>query len=175
MKLQADEELVSFDVVSLYTNVPVLESINVCADLLFSKCVLPVDKDTFIELAKIASCDVMMLTHDGYYKQIEGLAMGSPPAPHLANGWMSQFDSTIKGESKLYFRYMDDILKDHKRDNIEQKLQDINSLHSSLTFTLEREKDGSLPMLDMKILNHEGNLSSTWYRLVTCSSVSLQP
>ena len=58
---------------------------------------------------------------------------------------------------------MDDILKDHKRDNIEQKLQDINSLHSSLTFTLEREKDGSLPMLDMKILNREGNLSSTWY------------
>ena len=41
VKLQADEELVSFYVVSLYTNVPVLESMNVCADLLFSKCVLP--------------------------------------------------------------------------------------------------------------------------------------
>ena len=50
---------------------------------------------------------------------------------------------------------MDDILKDHKTDNIEQKLQDINSLHSSLTFTLEKEKDGLLLMLDMKILNHE--------------------
>ena len=52
-----------------------------------------------------------------------------------------------------------------KIDNIEQKLQDINSLHNSLTFTLEREKDGSLPMRcwDMKILNHEGNRSSIWY------------
>ena len=163
VKLEADEELVSFDVVSLYTNVPVLESINVCADLLFKKLEIPVDKATFIELAKIASCDVMMLTHDGYYKQTEGLAMGSPPAPHLANGWMSQFDSTIKGDSKIYFRYMDDILKEHKKVNIEQKLEEINSIHSSLTFTREREKDGSLPMLDMNILNHEGNLSSTWY------------
>ena len=48
---------------------------------------------------------------------------------------------------------MDNILKDYKRDNIEQKLHDFNSLHSSLTFTLEREKEGLLPMLDMKILN----------------------
>ena len=163
VKLEDDEELVSFDVVSLYTNVPVLESINVCADLLFNKVLLPIDKDTFITLAKIASCNVLMLTHDGYYTQIEGLAMGSPPAPHLANGWMSQFDSDIKGESKLYFRYMDDILKDNKKINIEQKLHDINTLHESLTFTREREKDGSLPMLDMSILNEGGHLSSTWY------------
>ena len=32
-----DECLVSFDIVSLYTNVPVREAIDVCADLLFSK------------------------------------------------------------------------------------------------------------------------------------------
>ena len=115
VKLEDDEELVSFDVVSLYTNVPVMESISICADLLFSRFdKLPVDKETFIELAKIASCDVLMLTHDGYYVQTEGLAMGSPPAPHLANGWMSQFDAHIKGESNLYFRYMDDILKKNK-------------------------------------------------------------
>ena len=43
-----------------------------------------------------------MSTHDGYYKQVDGLAMGSPPAPHLNNGWMSQFDSTIKGAAVLY-------------------------------------------------------------------------
>ena len=163
VKLEDDEELISFDVVSLYTNVPVIESINVCADLLFNKFTLPIDKDTFIVLAKIASCNVLMLTHDGYYTQIEGLAMGSPPAPHLANGWMSQFDADIRGESKLYFRYMDDVLKNNKKTNIEQKLQDINALHPSLTFTREREKDGSLPMLDMSIKNDKGNLSSTWY------------
>ena len=35
-------------------------------------------------------------SHDGMYVQKDGLAMGSPPVPHLANGWMSQFDQTIK-------------------------------------------------------------------------------
>ena len=62
-KLNNEEILVSFDVVSLYTNVPVKESIQIWADLLFDKYKigLPVDKDTFIELAMIASCDVVML------------------------------------------------------------------------------------------------------------------
>ena len=31
-----DDELISFDVRSLYTNVPVYEATNVCTDLLFS-------------------------------------------------------------------------------------------------------------------------------------------
>ena len=170
--LEENEEVISFDVVSLYTNVPVLEALQVCTDMLYA---LPtkdrpnVDKETFITLAKIASCEVVMSTHDGFYKQIDGLAMGSPPAPHLANGWLSQFDNLIKGEAKLYFRYMDDILKEEKRTTIEQKLTEINNLHGNLKFTLEREKDQQLPVLDMKIFhNYEtGHLSSTWYNKPT--------
>ena len=43
-----------------------------------------------------------MLTHNGFYKQTDnGLVMGSPPAPLLANAWMSQFDDAIKGNTKL--------------------------------------------------------------------------
>ena len=65
-----------------------------------------------MELVRMASCDVLMLTHDGYYKQKDGLAMGSPPAPHLANGWLSQFDEQIGGDAKLFSRYMDDTIRD---------------------------------------------------------------
>ena len=147
--LEEVEEIISFDVVSLYTNVPVMEAIEMCTDLLLA---LPADKrpsideDTFIILAKIASSDVLMSIHDGYYCQTDGLAMGSPPAPHLANGWL------IMGESKLYYRYMDDILKEEKRTNVEKKLEENNSLHQ-------------LPVLDMKILHdpETGRPESTWY------------
>ena len=86
INLDESECLVSFDIVSLYTNVPVREAIEVCADLLFKHIDIPVDKETFITLAELASCDVIFSTHDGYFKQIDGLAMGSAPAPHLANG-----------------------------------------------------------------------------------------
>jgi len=176
IKLEEHEEVVSFDVKSLYTNVPVIEAINLCADLLFSgKYKLPpVDKQTFIELTKISSCDVIMSTHRGYFKQVDGLAMGSPPAPHLANGWLSQFDGTIKGDSKLFSRYMDDILQDIKRSEIESKLTAINSLHENLTFTIERQSEGKIPFLDMLITcDQHGKLTSSWYNKPTDTGLIL--
>ena len=93
--------------------------------------------------------------------------MGSPPAPHFANGWLSKYDSTIQGNAKLYARYMDDIIQNMIRDRIDQKLEDINKLHPSLKFTIERESDGQIPFLDMKITNTQGKLSSTWYNKPT--------
>jgi len=32
-----------------------------------------------------------MLTNEGYFKQVDSQAMGSPPALHLANAWMNKF------------------------------------------------------------------------------------
>ena len=163
--LDEDEVLVSFDVTSLYTNVPVMEAINVCADLLYNgkQKAPPVDRETFVTLAKLSSCNVVMSTSDGYYKQVDGLAMGSPPAPYLANGWLSQYDDIIKGDAKLYARYMDDIIMSIKRAHITTKLSEINNLHAMLKFTIEYEVNGELPFLDIKLLNENGSLSSTWY------------
>ena len=101
-----------------------------------------------------------MSTHDGFYQQIDGLAMGSPPAPHQANGWMSQFDKTIQAGSKMYSRYMDDVLRDMKTADIDDMLARINNLHPNLAFTIERECQGKLPFLDM-LLIHEGAQVST--------------
>ena len=119
----------------------------------------PVDHQTFIELASLCSQDVITSTHDGFYRQINGLAMGSPPAPQLAHGWMSKFDDEIKGDARLYTRYMDDILRDIKNLQVDNKLIQIDSLH----FTVEREIDSSIPFLDMRIHRKNGKLSSEWF------------
>ena len=177
ISLAKDETLLSFDVTSLYTNVPVHESIEYCADLLFDKrkiIIKDMDKQTFITLAKLACCDVVFLTHDGYYTQNDGLAMGSPPAPHLANGWLSRFDDMIKGDSKLYERYMDDILCSAKCDSVSTRLNYVNNLHPCLDFTYELENDKkSIAFLDMLIKNENGNLSSQWYRKPTDTGLTL--
>ena len=170
--------MISFDVSSLYTNVPVQEAIEYCADLLYNlppDKLPPVDKETFILLTMMASCDVIMLTHDGFYKQVDGLAMGSPPAPHLANGWLSQFEAEIRGNAKFYERYMDDILREIKEIRTKPKLQEINNLHKNLQFTSELEQQASpsdpgiLPFLSMSVIHdHEsGVLTSTWYNKPT--------
>ena len=68
--------------------------------------------------------------------------MGSPPAPLLANGWLSKFVSAIKGDAKLFSRYMDDIIRSIKRHEIDNILHAINALHPSLKFTIEQENEG---------------------------------
>ena len=129
VQLNEDEELVSFDVTTLYTNVPVMEAINICTKKLYDMPDAkkpPVYRATFIKLTSIAACDVIMLTHDGYYKQVDGLAMGSPPAPHLANGWLSQFDDVIRKDAKLFSRYMDEIVREMNTAQINNKFVEIN-------------------------------------------------
>jgi len=150
-------------VVSLYTNVPVLKAIEVCSNLLYSGNYKkpPVDKKTFKELLTICSYNVIMLTHDGLYRQIDGLAMSSPPAPMLANSWMSTFDSVIKDDAVLYSRYMDDILRSIGRDFIA-----INCLHPSPKFTVEKETNNLtliIALLDMEIHHQNNKLASTWH------------
>ena len=108
-----------------------------------------------------------MQTHDGFYRQTDGLAMGSPPAPLLANGWLSRFDPHIQGDAKLFARYMDDVLRSIKISTIQQKLDEINGFHPSLQFTSEKETEKTLPFLDMLIIREGTLLSSTWYNKPT--------
>ena len=90
IELDEESELISFDMTSLYTNVPLNEAIQDCTELLYSGRYHkpPVDCQTFIELVSLCCCNVVLLTNDGFYRQVDGLAMGSPLAPQLANGWM---------------------------------------------------------------------------------------
>ena len=144
IELDKDNEIVSFDAKSLYTNVPVKEAIDDCTNLLFSDNypTPPVDRETFKSMLEICSCDVLMLTHNGYYRQIDDLAMGSPPAPMIANGWLIKFDQCIKGDAVLYGCYIY-----HRA--VKTKLIEINSYHLLLKFTVEREIDQLLPFLDI--------------------------
>ena len=84
--------------------------------------------------------ELMMVSTNSF----DGLAMGSPSAPHLANALMSRFDNSIKGNSKLYHGYMDDIILEKKQTDTEIKLIEINELHPSLTLTIEREQNNEI-------------------------------
>ena len=163
--LEPNEVVISFDVTSLYTNVPVKEAIREAAERLYSGDVKvpPVDKETFIALATVSCTDVVMSTHEGTYKQVDGLAMGSPPAPLLANIWLSKYEPSIKDTSKLFERFMDDILRTISSNLIKAKLAEINSLHPKLKFTLEIEENKKLPFLDILIKHSENKLTSSWH------------
>ena len=62
---------------------------------------------------------------------------------------------------------MDDILRSINRDQINNKLEEINGLHRNLKFTIETEQNGKLPFLDVCLIHMGNKLQSTWYTKLT--------
>ena len=51
---------------------------------------------------------------------------------------MHKFDCIVKEDAALFGRYMDDYLRNIKSCGVDEKLQELNNLHPSLKFTIER-------------------------------------
>ena len=79
--------LCSFDISNLFTNVPLDETIGNCADALLRghlDCP-PFPEDTFREFMLIATQRIEFSFSSQMYKQLDGVAMGSPLGLALAN------------------------------------------------------------------------------------------
>jgi hypothetical protein len=74
-------------------------------------------------------------------------------------------------EIPLCFRFVDDLLLGIPADQVETVLQTFNSYNSWIKFTVEIEKNGVLPFLDMEIHRGEdGRLSTVWYSKPTATN-----
>lgn len=72
-----------------------------------------------------------------------------------------------------YMNGMDDIMRPIDILRVQEKLDEINSIHPKLKFTHEIEKDGKLPFLDMEIIHIGLRLESRWYNKPTDTGVIL--
>ena len=103
----------SFDVCSLFTNVPLEETIKIVADHLYSdKAVVTpsFEKQSFISLLKLATGGLFMY-QDMLFQQTDGVSMGNPLAPTLANFFLADIESKIFSQHKdfypsLFLRYV---------------------------------------------------------------------
>ena len=86
---------------------------------------------------------------------------------------MSKFVKKIQGNAKMYFRYIDDILRDIKGHDIEDKVLEINKYHLSLKFTHECDTNSSIAFLDMMNCCSEGEVASTWHIKATDTGLTI--
>ena len=111
--------LVSYEVSSLFTNVPLDETINILDDGAFrnnwfnSEYDLNISKQDIPDLLGVATKGQLSKFNGSLYEQIDGVAMGSPLGPLLANVFMSSIEEKLDVERKLpsyCYRYVDDTL-----------------------------------------------------------------
>ena len=83
--------MASLDVESLFTNIPLQETIDLCVELLFNykPNIDGFNITGFYELLTVTMSESLVLFEGEYYKQIDGVAMGSPLGPTFANIFLS--------------------------------------------------------------------------------------
>ena len=89
----------SLDVVSLFTNVPWNETINNCVTDLHNKnlCNRKLSKRDLFKLLQTATSNSSFIFDYLPYKQINGLAMGSPLGATLGNAFLCHYEKRMVG------------------------------------------------------------------------------
>ena len=152
--LEETDVMASFDVVSLFTRVPVDEALLVLShhlqqdDNLKEQTSIPIpDLCTLVELCLKST---YFQFGEAFYEQVEGTAMGSPLSPVLANIFMEDFETraleTSPWKPKMWRRYVDDVLViwPHGDQRLEEFHLHLNGQNPSIQFTLEKESEGRI-------------------------------
>ena len=180
LTLSHDAVMVSFDVPSLFTNIPLDETVNIILDNHFSgtdevqveNCVF--SKPQFKKLHEFAVKSDHFIINNHLYGQTDEVAMGSPSGPSFANIFMcaleQNFLSNCPSNYKpiFYRRFVDDtfcIFQNHTQ--VECFLNSLNRQHPNIEFTQELEENNSLPFLDTLVTLVENGFTTNLYRKKT--------
>lgn len=140
--------MASIDVENLFTNIPVDETIEIILEQLFEEndTVMDLDKDRFKQLLELAVKDVHFIFDGQVYEQVDGVAMGSPLGPVMANIFLSYHESRwlqncpVEFKPILYKRYVDDSFLLFENPAAIGKFVDyLNVQHPNMRFTSELE------------------------------------
>jgi len=169
-----DSCLASFDVVSLFTNVPIALVIEIIKEKwshIEAHTNLPFNE--FIISIKFVLESTHFHFNNRVYKQTYGAPMRSPLSPMVADLILQHLESSILSDLSykpiFYYRYVDDIVLFVPISQLNNLLRKFNSFHYRLQFTIEIERENRLNFLDLNIIKQNNILIFDWFRKPTFS------
>ena len=170
-------QIVSFDVKSLFTNVPLDRTIKLVLKRIYENYEVSTNttKQEMKEIHILCTKNVDFTFNEEVYKQTDRVAMGLPLGPVLADIFMVELDNNISPvlQENLSFmkRYVDDTICFVKIGTINYITTILNNFDPNITFTYEVEKDCKLPFLDVLLIKKGNNIVTTVYRKATTNDI----
>ena len=166
--LNDDEQYVSYDVDSLFTNIPLKETINHILDEIYdNKKLQPIcNRLIFKRLLYKLTTDCTFQFNQKFYKQTDGCSMGGPLSVILSDIWMTKMENeiVIPKQPKFYKRYVDDIINRRKINEPDELFHDLNNFHNNINLTIEVNPT---KFLDTKLSIINGKVSTSVNRKTT--------
>ena len=139
-------QMVSFDIVSLFTNAPLEQNINIIIKRIYDKNEINtnIPKQEMKELLYLCTKNAHFTLNSKTYVQVDGVAMGSPLGHVLANIFMVELEQniipTLSKDISLWKRYVDDTICFVNSSRISHILESSNNFYNNIKFTTEIEK-----------------------------------
>ena len=168
--LQKGSRKIRFDVLSLFTNVPLNETIYIIIKRIYDKKEINTDipKKEMRELLYLCTKNAHFTLNNKTYFQVDGVAMGSPLGPVLANIFMVKLERNtipaLSNDMLLWKRYVDDTICLIKITSINKVLDTLNSYHTNIKFTIEIEPENKISFLDVLLIRSNSLISTKVYR-----------
>ncbi|XP_028418418.1 uncharacterized protein LOC114544426 [Dendronephthya gigantea] len=170
-----DAVMVSFDVVSLFTSIPVELALSVVQRRLDDDKDLQdrtdISRTNILRLLKFVLTNSYFTYENTYYQQIFGCAMGSPISATVANIIMEHIeDQAITSAAHppiWWFRFVDDSHTGLHKDHVQEFHDHLNSINPHIQFTIEMEQDNKLAFLDTITYRKDGHIQIKVYRKTT--------
>lgn len=164
-----DFMLVSFDVTSLFTNIPTDFALE-CIKKRWAEISVnsPLNLNEFTEGVKLCLDSTFFRYNETFYSQIFGTAMGSPISSTIANLVMEELENVVISSldyiPAFYKRYVDDCILCIPKNKLEYTQQAFNSFHPKIQFTVEKEDQQSINFLDIKLsYKNNGIIETDWF------------
>ena len=148
-KLPTNTLIVTWDVVSLFTNIKHTEGLRSLENKLEMRLTKKVPTDFIIKLMEVILKHNIFEFHDGLWKQEVGAAMGSPPVPSYANSLMADIDDIIETIASKYKndeneglrvlkRFLDDffLLFVGTTKDLHKLFEEANQINPTIQFTM---------------------------------------
>ena len=141
--LDPDEEYVSYVVESLFTSIPVIETIDyIIKEIYENKVIKPMCKSKLIfrRLLEKLTKNCVFSVNDKLVKQVEGCPLGGAISVIMSGIHMKRMekDCVAPFNPKLYKRYVDDTITKRKKNATNDELfANMNSHHKNIKLTVE--------------------------------------
>ena len=164
--LKNDKEYISYDVDSLFTNIPLKETINyileeiyvnrkmksICSKLLFRRLLCKLTTEWTFQFGT------------KFFKQIDGNLMAGPLSVTLSDIHVTRIENiVVKPEKPLLFyrRFVEDIINSRKKNEHNIIFENLPKYHPKINLTIEVNL---CKFLDTKIINNKGNITTEVFR-----------
>ena len=144
VQIPDDYNLVSFDVKSLFTSIPLQLALQ-CTETAIQQStdVLPLPTEDIMDLFNLCLTSTYFQYNGKHYKQLHGTAMGSPVSVVVAEIVMQNIEeralATCRQTIPLWLRYVDDTFTAVHKDEIDAFHNHLNEQNTDIQFTREIE------------------------------------